>query len=54
MRAYFQRSKVLNDRIRLRYVEEEEPTGTAGSLSLVPDLNETFLVMNGGVLTQVH
>jgi hypothetical protein len=28
-------------------------SGQAGSLSLVPDLNETFLVMNGGVLTQV-
>lgn len=35
----------------LSLIDEEEPTGTAGSLSLVPDLNETFLVVNGDILT---
>jgi NDP-mannose synthase len=35
-------------------VEENEPTGTAGSLALVPDLTDTFLVMNGDVLTDLN
>lgn len=32
-------------------VQEHEPLGTAGPLRLVPDLEETFLVMNGDILT---
>ncbi len=53
MRAYFERQKELNQKLKLRYIEEQEPTGTAGSLSLVPDLTETFLVMNGDLLTNI-
>ena len=34
-------------------VVEETPTGTAGSLSLVPDLDSTFLVLNGDLLTNL-
>jgi NDP-sugar pyrophosphorylase family protein len=37
--------------VRLTYSREEKPLGTAGPLSLVPALNETFLVMNGDLLT---
>src|SRR5262249_7267824 len=33
--------------------EEEQPTGTAGSLALVPGLERTFLVMNGDLLTNL-
>ena len=36
---------------RISYVYEEEPLGTAGSLKLVGGLDETFLVMNGDLLT---
>ena len=32
-------------------MDEEQPTGTAGSLRLIPELPDTFLVMNGDVLT---
>lgn len=53
VRAYFQHRKGLVDQITLRYVEEEEPTGTAGSLALVPGLEETFLAMNGDLLTNL-
>lgn len=53
VRAYFQHRKGLVDQITLRYVEEEEPTGTAGSLALVPGLEETFLTMNGDLLTNL-
>ena len=33
------------------YSIEEKPLGTAGPLSLIDDLDDTFLVMNGDVLT---
>jgi NDP-sugar pyrophosphorylase family protein len=37
--------------IAIDHVEEEVPTGTAGSLASIPDLTGTFLVMNGDILT---
>ena len=39
--------------LNLSYVDEKEPTGTAGSLALVPGLEETFLVANGDLLTNL-
>jgi NDP-sugar pyrophosphorylase family protein len=53
LKAYFAHRKQLVEQLCLRFVEEEEPTGTAGSLSLIPGLDETFLVMNGDVLTNL-
>lgn len=35
----------------IRYVQEEQALGTAGPLRLVDGLDETFVVMNGDVLT---
>jgi NDP-mannose synthase len=37
--------------IRLRYVREETPLGTAGAIALATGLDEPFLVMNGDILT---
>ena len=37
----------------LTYCMEDRPLGTAGSISLVEDLSETFLVMNGDLLTTI-
>ncbi len=53
IKAYFDQHQSLLKQINLRYVVEEKPIGTAGSLSLVPDLRETFLVMNGDLLTNL-
>lgn len=53
VRAYFDQRRRLLDRINLRYVQEETPTGTAGSLASVEGLDETFLVMNGDLLTDL-
>jgi mannose-1-phosphate guanylyltransferase len=40
--------------IRLRFVEEPEPRGTAGALKLAePMLDERFLMLNGDVLTDI-
>ena len=37
--------------VRLTYSREETPLGTAGPIALVPDVDQTFLVMNGDLLT---
>jgi NDP-sugar pyrophosphorylase family protein len=39
--------------MRIASVVEQTPTGTAGSLSLIRGLDETFLVMNGDLLTDL-
>ncbi len=40
--------------VRINYLEETQPLGTGGSLSLLPQkLTEPFLVINGDVLTRV-
>jgi NDP-sugar pyrophosphorylase family protein len=53
VKAYFDHRKKLVKQVSLRFVEEETPTGTAGSLALVPGLDKTFLVMNGDLLTDL-
>jgi NDP-sugar pyrophosphorylase family protein len=37
--------------VKLNYSHEQQPLGTAGPIALVPGLTETFLVMNGDLLT---
>lgn len=39
--------------VQIDYSIEERPLGTSGPLSLIPDLNETFMVLNGDVLTDL-
>ena len=39
--------------LRLDYSREELPLGTAGPISLIEDIQETFLVMNGDLLTTI-
>jgi NDP-sugar pyrophosphorylase family protein len=41
--------------IRIKYAREDQPLGTAGPLALMKDeLNETFLMMNGDVLSTLN
>jgi NDP-sugar pyrophosphorylase family protein len=54
VKAYFQHRGELTRQVNLSYVVEEQPTGTAGSLSLLPPPTETFLVMNGDLLTDLN
>jgi len=50
--AYFTDGEKFNTNIK--YSWEKEPLGTVGALSLVKEeLNETFLVMNGDVLSDI-
>ncbi|MFZ6031486.1 MAG: nucleotidyltransferase family protein [Chloroflexota bacterium] len=49
LQLFFQDGRDLG--MKIRYSFEERPLGTAGPLSLVGGLAETFLVTNGDVLT---
>jgi NDP-sugar pyrophosphorylase family protein len=40
--------------VQIDYVIENEPLGTAGPLAFVPGLDDTFLVMNGDLLTTLN
>ena len=41
--------------VRISYLREDEPLGTAGCLSLFPEIPEMpFIVTNGDVLTDIH
>lgn len=42
-----------SEKVRLTYVQEPTPRGTAGPLRLVEDLAGTFLLMNGDLLTDL-
>ncbi len=53
IRAFLAARREFASRATIRFVDEVEPTGTAGSLALVPGLDETFLAMNGDVLTSL-
>jgi len=48
--AYFQNSDIKK-LAKISYVRENKPLGTAGSLSLIKGLKDTFIVMNGDILT---
>ena len=49
LRLFFQDGERIG--LDISYSYEEHPLGTAGPLSLIPDLDDTFLVSNGDVLT---
>ena len=50
IQLYFQQAAILPE-IELDFHWEDEPLGTAGALRTVPDLDETFIAMNGDILT---
>ena len=43
----------LREMMDIDFIEEVKPTGTAGSLAEVPDLDAPFLVMNGDIFTDL-
>jgi len=49
LRAFFQDGQRIG--IKITYSYEESPLGTAGPISLIEGLDETFFVANGDVLT---
>ena len=51
IRAYFQDGARWG--VKIDYSLEGEPLGTAGPLTQIPDLTDTFLVMNADILTNL-
>lgn len=51
LEAYFGNGGRLG--VHIDYSREEKPLGTIGSLGLIDGLDETFMVMNGDVLTNL-
>lgn len=49
LRAFFQDGSRLG--LNIMYSYEDSPLGTAGPVAFIPGLDETFLVMNGDVLS---
>jgi NDP-sugar pyrophosphorylase family protein len=49
LQAFFQEGEHLG--MKIRYSYEDQPLGTAGPLTLIDGLDQTFFVMNGDVLT---
>jgi len=62
--SVFYKSEVLQDHfgdgskwnVSIKYIKESSPLGTAGSLSLLPNLNEelSMIVMNGDILSDIN
>lgn len=52
LRAFFNEGEQIG--LHVRYSYEHTPLGTAGPLSLVEGLNDTFIVANGDVLTTLR
>jgi NDP-mannose synthase len=53
IQVYFSQATDLPTGLNLRWHWEHEPLGTAGALKVVPGLDETFIAMNGDVLTKL-
>jgi NDP-mannose synthase len=51
--AYFADGSRIPDGMSLTYHREDEPLGTAGALRTIGDLEDTFLVMNGDIVTDL-
>lgn len=54
IRVYLSEATDLTDTLDLHWHWEDEPLGTAGALKVIPDLEGTFLVMNGDVLSNIN
>lgn len=53
IQTYFSQQGTLPAGLEVNWRWEGEPLGTAGALRLVPDVQETLLVVNGDVLTDL-
>jgi NDP-mannose synthase len=53
IQLYFSQDGILPDDLELAWHWEDEPLGTAGALRTVADLDETFIAMNGDILTSL-
>lgn len=52
LEAYFGDGKRWD--VNIQYSHEDAPLGTAGPIALVPNLDQTFMLMNGDLLTTLN
>jgi len=50
--AYFGDGRLFN--CNIRYIRESEPLGTAGPISILPEMTDDFIFMNGDVFTTIN
>lgn len=53
IQTYFSQAKTIPPRLDVRWQWEREPLGTAGALRSLPDVDESLLVVNGDILTDM-
>ena len=51
--AYLRSRQQRFDGVEIDFSYENQPTGTAGALGAIPGLDQTFLAMNGDILTDL-
>ena len=54
LEIYFKDEKKIQKGAKIRFVTELKPLGTAGPISLVKNLEDDFLVINGDILTTMN
>lgn len=52
IQAYLMNNRISKD-LKIRYHREDKPLGTAGALANIDELDASFLVMNGDILTTI-
>jgi NDP-mannose synthase len=53
IQTYFSQAQTIPSRLEVRWRRESEALGTAGALRGVPDVEETLLVVNGDIVTDL-
>ena len=53
IQTYFSQAQTIPEGMQISWRWEPEPLGTAGALRFVPDVDETLLVVNGDILTDL-
>jgi NDP-mannose synthase len=54
IQTYFSEARAIPAGLDVRWQREEELRGTAGALRSIPDVEETLLVVNGDILTDLE
>jgi NDP-sugar pyrophosphorylase family protein len=54
IQTYFSQAQAIPAGLEVEWRREPEPLGTAGALRFVPDVQDTLLVVNGDILTDLQ
>lgn len=52
-KSFLRNNEQITNLLEIDYVEESQPLGTSGAIKMIAGLDETFLVMNGDILTDL-